>query len=178
MYRDPRYHNVLQRPASVVAWNPFQLVENLKAVDHGSEHCVLAVEMVMCPIRDEELARVRVLAAVCHGKHPPLAVFEGRHDLILEFAPIYANSPFSGALGVAALNHKPLYVSVELGIIVDARGSQPEKVATWSGGQWTSERGELHDRLGASGRRGVGASGRRDAGTDRFGGYPRSSAPP
>ena len=142
MYSDPRYDNVLQRPASIVAWNPFQLVEHLEAVDHGSENCVLAIKMVVWPVRNEELARVRVLATVRHGQHPALAMFECRNDLILEFAPVYAHPPFPGALGVAALNHKPLYISVELGIIVDARSSQPKKVTTCrrvEDGECTSE---------------------------------------
>lgn len=103
-------------------------VEHLEAMDDLGEDGVVAVEVGLLGVGDEELAAVGVGPAVGHGHDPPGGVLERLAELVGELAAPDGGAALAGARGVAALDHEPLDVAVEHRAVVVAARAQRQEV--------------------------------------------------
>lgn len=103
-------------------------VEHLESMDDLGEHGVVAVEVRLLGVGDEELAPVGVGPAVRHRHHPAGVVLERLPELVGELLPPDRGAPLPRARRVAALDHEPLDVAVEDGAVVVAARAQRQEV--------------------------------------------------
>ena len=81
---------------------------------------MFAQQMRTLPIRDEELARIRILAFIRHGEDAALVELERAVEFVFEVLGPVRFPALAGAGGVAALDHEAGDVAVEEGVVVVA----------------------------------------------------------
>lgn len=129
MYRHTVQTLLHQRPIRLrVHRQLLQLVQRIEAVDDAREQRVLQVQVRLRRVRDEELAGIRVWAAVGHRHHAALVVPQVVLELVVELAIPDGRAALAGAGRVARLHDEALDVAMEQVAVVVVAGAQREEV--------------------------------------------------
>lgn len=98
------------------------------AVDDLAYDGVLAVQMRMLGVRDEELGLVGIGTGIGASDYAPAVELERGADLIRKWLAPYGLAALACASGIASLDHERLDVAVPLDIVVRAGCTVAEEV--------------------------------------------------
>lgn len=126
MHRHPCHPNLHLWPVLRIHLHPLHRIQRpttLRSIDHLSDNGIFSIQVRLFRVRDEELRLVGVRSCVGTRYDASPVEFEGGANLVGEgFAPDRL-SAFTGACGIAGLDHEVFDVAVPFDVVVGASGA-------------------------------------------------------